>query len=65
MKKLPEKFGYHIDKSLIFSTIHGLVYDSQAVDEFEKGWRAMIDEFDLHNNDWLSGLYENRGRWVP
>ncbi|XP_022891675.1 protein FAR1-RELATED SEQUENCE 5-like [Olea europaea var. sylvestris] len=65
MKKLPEKFGYHIDKSLIFSTIHGLAYDSRAVDEFEKGWRAMIDEFGLHDNDWLSRLYKNRGRWVP
>ncbi|XP_022844850.1 protein FAR1-RELATED SEQUENCE 5-like [Olea europaea var. sylvestris] len=65
MKKLPEKFGYHIDKSSIFSTIHRLVYDSQVVDEFEKGWRAMIDEFELHDNDWLFGLYENRGRWVP
>lgn len=25
----------------------------------------MIEEYDLHDNDWLSRLYENRGCWVP
>lgn len=24
----------------------------------------MIKTYDLHDNDWLSGLYENSGRWV-
>ncbi|CAA2969224.1 FAR1-RELATED SEQUENCE 5-like [Olea europaea subsp. europaea] len=65
LKKLPEKFGYHVDKSSIFSAIHTLVYDSQFVEEFEEGWKLMIDTYDLHENYWLSGLYENRGRWVP
>ncbi|XP_022845995.1 protein FAR-RED IMPAIRED RESPONSE 1-like [Olea europaea var. sylvestris] len=65
MKKLPEKFGYHSDKSSIFSCMHGLVYDSQHEDEFENGWMNMICRFDLHNNDWLLGLYENRCKWVP
>ncbi|XP_022854679.1 protein FAR1-RELATED SEQUENCE 5-like [Olea europaea var. sylvestris] len=65
LKKWSEKFGYHVDKSSIFSVMHVLVYDSQTVEEFEEGWRAMIDTYDLHNNVWLSGLYENRDRWVP
>ncbi|XP_022852764.1 protein FAR1-RELATED SEQUENCE 5-like [Olea europaea var. sylvestris] len=65
LKKLPEKFGYHEDKDSIFSTIHGLVYDSQVVEEFEQGWRVMIESYNLHDNEWLSGLYENRDRWVP
>ncbi|CAA3021759.1 FAR1-RELATED SEQUENCE 5-like [Olea europaea subsp. europaea] len=25
----------------------------------------MIEKYNLHDNDWLSGLYSNRGRWVP
>lgn len=37
MKKLSEKFGYHIDKGSIFSSIHRLVYNSQ----FEESWRLM------------------------
>ncbi|XP_022847495.1 protein FAR1-RELATED SEQUENCE 5-like [Olea europaea var. sylvestris] len=65
LKKLPEKFGYHVDKGSIFHTIHNLVYDSQFIQNFEEGWRVMIDTYDLHNNTWLSGLYENRSRWVP
>ncbi|XP_022883803.1 protein FAR-RED IMPAIRED RESPONSE 1-like [Olea europaea var. sylvestris] len=65
MKKLPEKFGYHIEKSSIFFAIHGPVYDVENVQEFERGWRSMLDMYDLHDNAWLSGLYENRGRWVP
>ncbi|XP_022869238.1 protein FAR-RED IMPAIRED RESPONSE 1-like [Olea europaea var. sylvestris] len=37
MKKLPEKFGYHVQKSSIFSAIHELVYDSDNGQEFEEG----------------------------
>lgn len=65
MKKLSKKFDYHVDKSSIFLATHGLVYDSQIVDEFEEGWRVMIYKFDLHDNDQLLGLYENKSCWAP
>ncbi|XP_022863478.1 protein FAR1-RELATED SEQUENCE 5-like [Olea europaea var. sylvestris] len=65
LKKLLKKFGYHVDKSSIFSCIHRVVYDSQYVEEFERGWELMIDTYNLYDNEWLSGLYENMGRWVP
>ncbi|XP_022870713.1 protein FAR1-RELATED SEQUENCE 5-like [Olea europaea var. sylvestris] len=29
------------------------------------GWRSMLDMYELYDSDWLSGLYENRGRCVP
>lgn len=45
MKKLPEKFGYYIQKSSVFSAIHGLVYDSDTMEEFEHGWRLMLDMY--------------------
>ncbi|XP_022861668.1 protein FAR1-RELATED SEQUENCE 5-like [Olea europaea var. sylvestris] len=64
LKKLPEKFGYHVEKASIFGAIHELVHESQFVQEFESGWRVMIDMYALRDNDWLSGLYENRARWV-
>ncbi|XP_022845367.1 protein FAR-RED IMPAIRED RESPONSE 1-like [Olea europaea var. sylvestris] len=65
MKKLPEKFGYHVDKGSIFTTIHSLVYDCQFVEDFENGWRVMVERFHLYENEWLAGLYENREHWVP
>ncbi|XP_022897659.1 protein FAR-RED IMPAIRED RESPONSE 1-like [Olea europaea var. sylvestris] len=34
-------------------------------EDYEDGWIATIDTYGLHENDWLSGLYENRERWVP
>ncbi|XP_022870889.1 protein FAR1-RELATED SEQUENCE 5-like [Olea europaea var. sylvestris] len=33
------------------------------VEEFEEGWITMINKFELHENDWLSGLYENIKHW--
>ncbi|XP_022846289.1 protein FAR1-RELATED SEQUENCE 1-like [Olea europaea var. sylvestris] len=65
LKKLPEKFGYHAEKGSIFASIHRLVYDSQSTEEFERGWTMTTDTHNLNNNEWLSSLYENRGRWVP
>ncbi|XP_022857692.1 protein FAR-RED IMPAIRED RESPONSE 1-like [Olea europaea var. sylvestris] len=65
LKKLPKKFGYHVDKGLIFGAIHSLVHDSMSEKEFEEGWMAMINTYSLHENNWFLGLYENRGHWVP
>ncbi|KAL2475040.1 Protein FAR1-RELATED SEQUENCE [Abeliophyllum distichum] len=65
MKKLPEKFGNNDRKGLIFSSIHSLVYDSQSPADFDDGWSKMLEMFDLYENNWLSGLYKDRSRWVP
>ncbi|XP_022889249.1 protein FAR1-RELATED SEQUENCE 5-like [Olea europaea var. sylvestris] len=65
LKKLPEKFGYHVDKGSIFATIHALVYDCQFIEEFDRGWIEMIEKYNLYDNEWLAGLYDNKERWVP
>ncbi|XP_052187616.1 protein FAR1-RELATED SEQUENCE 5-like isoform X2 [Diospyros lotus] len=65
LKKLPVKFGNHSCQAYIFSAIHDAVYESQSPREFEKAWNSMIEKYELHDNDWLSGLYRERGRWVP
>ncbi|XP_022889209.1 protein FAR-RED IMPAIRED RESPONSE 1-like [Olea europaea var. sylvestris] len=50
---------------------HGISTDQDRamqnafVKEFEDGWRAIINTYDLHSNEWLSGLFDNRVRWVP
>lgn len=41
------------------------MYNSLSRDEFEESWNNMIEKFELQNNDWLSGLYDERSRWVP
>lgn len=41
------------------------VYNSLSTDEFEESWNNMVERFELENNEWLSGLYNERSRWVP
>ncbi|XP_022883491.1 protein FAR1-RELATED SEQUENCE 5-like [Olea europaea var. sylvestris] len=35
--------------------------DTFTVEEFEGGWKTMIEEYELQDNEWLSGIYDNRG----
>lgn len=44
LKKFLEKFGQHMDKGLIF-LVNVMVYDSQNVEEYEIGWKTMIDKW--------------------
>ncbi|XP_022868527.1 protein FAR1-RELATED SEQUENCE 5-like [Olea europaea var. sylvestris] len=65
LKKLPEKFGGHGYKASILATVHGLVYDVQSCEEFEQGWNKMLEDYELLEYTWLTGLYNERSRWVP
>ncbi|XP_052195252.1 protein FAR1-RELATED SEQUENCE 5-like isoform X1 [Diospyros lotus] len=65
LKKLPEKFGNHSYKASILSIIYDVVYESHSIEEFEQGWSLVIEKYTLHDNDWLSGIYRERVRWVP
>ena len=47
------------------SSIQHVVYDSLTTIEFEACWNKLIGKFDLENNEWLNGLYNERHRWVP
>ncbi|KAJ3708485.1 hypothetical protein LUZ61_012190 [Rhynchospora tenuis] len=38
---------------------------SMTVSEFEKGWRDMVQNYDLGNNRHLKVMYEKRSEWVP
>ncbi|KAH9703432.1 protein FAR1-RELATED SEQUENCE [Citrus sinensis] len=65
MKKVPEKLGAFKEREGIISSLLSVVYDSLNSDAFEEAWHCMITEYDLWDNDWLNGLYEERHRWVP
>ncbi|RYQ80017.1 hypothetical protein Ahy_Scaffold1g106709 isoform D [Arachis hypogaea] len=39
--------------------------NARSVESFEKDWSAFIDEFNLEQNRWLSGPYDERRMWVP
>ena len=62
MKKVPEKLRGYSNYESIKSALHCAVYDSSNKDEFTKSWEKMIMDYNLHDNEWLNGLYNERHR---
>ncbi|KAM0838314.1 hypothetical protein ACQ4PT_061052 [Festuca glaucescens] len=65
MKKLPEKLGGYDEYEYIKTAIGKAVYDSLTIKDFEDSWMGMLERYNIADNEWLKGLYENRHRWVP
>ncbi|KAK3172179.1 hypothetical protein Dsin_033160 [Dipteronia sinensis] len=65
MKKLPEKLKSYKHYEDIKSVLQNIVYDSLTCGDFEDRWNEFINLYDLHTNEWLLGLYDERRRWVP
>ncbi|KAF5457214.1 hypothetical protein F2P56_021330 [Juglans regia] len=66
MRKLPEKLGSHAAFNAGLKTaIQNALYDSQTCGEFEEKWGQFIKKYDLGENAWLQGLYNERSFWVP
>ncbi|XBI53195.1 hypothetical protein VPH35_035463 [Triticum aestivum] len=64
MKKIPEKLSGYDKYENIKYTLSNVVYDSLTKFDFDKAWVEMINKYDLHENEWLAGLYAEK-RWVP
>jgi hypothetical protein len=65
MRKLPEKFVAHAQFNGIKSALNVCLYDSQSCDEFEENWKNLLETYELQDNAWLNGLYNERTFWVP
>jgi hypothetical protein len=65
LKKLPNKFGAHLEYHAIKSALQKCVYESQTCDEFDVNWQSLLECYNLEDNAWLCGLYSERNFWVP
>nr|KYP41146.1 Protein FAR1-RELATED SEQUENCE 6 [Cajanus cajan] len=65
MKKVPEKLGGLAQYKEKKKTLKAILYDFVELNDFIVGWQRMIDDFGLQENEWLSSLFFDRGRWVP
>ncbi|XP_045802238.1 protein FAR-RED IMPAIRED RESPONSE 1-like [Trifolium pratense] len=65
MKKIPEKLGRCTEYNKIKAAMEEAVYDAYTTKDFEEKWCSFIEKFELQKNNWLSGLYNERHRWVP
>ncbi|KAK1383118.1 hypothetical protein POM88_020853 [Heracleum sosnowskyi] len=39
--------------------------DHLSIEEFEEGWKSVIEDYDLADNDWLNEMYDLRKEWIP
>ncbi|XP_010694416.2 protein FAR1-RELATED SEQUENCE 6-like [Beta vulgaris subsp. vulgaris] len=63
--KFVKKLGAKNNFSDIKKALLNAVYNSLTKAEFEESWTATIGKFNLQEDTWLSGLYEEREMWVP
>jgi len=65
MKTIAEKLSGYGDYKRIKFAMKEVVYDTFTIDDFEEKRCSFIEKFELQQNHWLSGLYNERHRWVP
>lgn len=65
MKELPEMSGRVEDKEAVSLRMKKVVYDTITSADFEREWVEMINQYNLHDNQWLTTLFEERAKWVP
>lgn len=65
MKELPEMSGRVEDKEAVSLRMKKVVYDTITSADFEREWAEMINQYNLHDNQWLTTLFEERAKWVP
>ena len=45
--------------------MQNIVYDSLIRSNFDECWMVFIEKYNLHNNELLQNLYDERQHWVP
>ncbi|KAK3126349.1 hypothetical protein QOZ80_7AG0555250 [Eleusine coracana subsp. coracana] len=65
MKKVSKRICALSEFENIKINLSNVVYESLTKSDFEKGWNEMISRFGLQNNEFFTGLYLNRQKWVP
>ncbi|GJW13820.1 FAR1-related sequence 5-like protein [Tanacetum coccineum] len=67
MQKLTNKVGTEICSNTDFKRrLCNIVWtDKIERQTFDKKWAAIMDEFSLNENKWLSDMFEMRDRWIP
>ncbi|XP_023764446.1 protein FAR1-RELATED SEQUENCE 5-like [Lactuca sativa] len=65
--KLPLKVSLNIVNNLEFcKNLNFLIWNSRLeVDEFEVGWKSLLNEYKLTDNKWLDDIHGLRHFWIP
>ncbi|XP_026383871.1 protein FAR1-RELATED SEQUENCE 5-like [Papaver somniferum] len=65
-KKFGEKLSHiYFSKSKFKRELKICIHWTYEVHEFDEKWKTLIKDYNLHNNEWLTDLYDIREKWVP
>ncbi|KAL4292677.1 hypothetical protein AHAS_Ahas18G0052000 [Arachis hypogaea] len=53
-RKIPHKLGKLSRYEEIKATMHGIIWESHLQESFESSWYDFIEEYTLHDNNWLN-----------
>ncbi|KAL3502384.1 hypothetical protein ACH5RR_036833 [Cinchona calisaya] len=66
MEKFPEALAHVIKQHDSFARkFNKCVLKSLTDEQFDMRWWKMIGRFELHENEWIHSLYDDRKKWVP
>ncbi|KAK1369541.1 hypothetical protein POM88_035633 [Heracleum sosnowskyi] len=67
MNKMSSKIGPTLASNKIFmGRLKSVVYaDHFTIEEFEEGWKSVMEDYKLQDNAWLKDLYSIRSDWIP
>ncbi|CAJ2645475.1 unnamed protein product [Trifolium pratense] len=65
-KKVPQYLNhiYH-EHSEFKNQFYKCIHQSTTIEDFESDWEAMIDKYELQDNQWLKKIYSIRAKWIP
>ncbi|KAL4554471.1 hypothetical protein LXL04_039301 [Taraxacum kok-saghyz] len=65
-QKFTKKLGTQLSKTDVLNQLNDLIWDERLTPEiFEKGWKSIMDDYDLHKNSWFTDMYHARSTWIP
>ncbi|XP_027088858.1 protein FAR-RED IMPAIRED RESPONSE 1 isoform X2 [Coffea arabica] len=66
MERLPDTLSHTIKQHESFTRkFSKCVFKSLTDEQFDMKWWKMVGRFELHENEWIHSLYEDRKKWVP
>ena len=57
-------YVYH-EHSEFKNQFYKCIHQSVTVEDFESEWEALIDRYELQDNNWLEKIYFIREKWIP
>ncbi|XP_061343474.1 protein FAR1-RELATED SEQUENCE 5-like [Gastrolobium bilobum] len=65
-KKFPEKLSHVYQQHATFkSDLNNCIHTKKSTQDFEDKWQRILDNYGLHENEWLQSLYSIKASWIP